>query len=487
MPKILVADDSITVRKVAERLLTEAGLEVTLAGSGEEAVSCLQRERPDFIISDVIMPDKSGYEVCRFVRAHADLSTTPVLLISGVVNEEVTRQAESCRADGVLKKPFQGTSLKDRVLELLAKRRQELAPAMTAAPAPAAPPSEPASGKVFRITEQQLETFKRASARIRELEAELAEARATPAPVVDSGPMRELESAAAAERARAARVAAELEDARARVGELERASTRLEAMERELTAARREAAALTDTRERLTAAERQVEAAQARTREVEAALAEMTRRDQAQGKIVVEHERRLAEAESRLTELAAQLAAERARTIEIAAERDAALAQAAQVAQLEERLESAERQFVEEQARTAMLRDQVAAAALSQEQARHFEEMLAAERARNSELADEVPRLEARLAEMDALLIDQRERATKLAHEFTRLRQSDARIEALERALLEEQGKSAEWTTRLSALEEATTQANARAQNVTQILAQIAALAGHPEPPAGHV
>jgi CheY-like chemotaxis protein len=131
MPKILVADDSIAVRKVAERLLIEAGLGVALAANGEEAIAYLAKDRADVIVSDVIMPDKSGYEVCAFVRNNSLLAATPVLLISGIVNDEVTKQAESCRADGVLKKPFQGTSLKDKVLELLAKQQSQ-----SAAPAP---------------------------------------------------------------------------------------------------------------------------------------------------------------------------------------------------------------------------------------------------------------------------------------------------------------------------------------------------------------
>jgi CheY-like chemotaxis protein len=143
MPKILIADDSIAVRKVAERLLTEVGLNVTLAANGEEALAFLTKERPDVVVSDVIMPDKSGYEVCAFVRGDPTLSATPVLLISGIVNDEVTRQAESCRADGVLKKPFQGTSLKDRVLELIAKRQgPTAADVMGAAHIPAATPGE---------------------------------------------------------------------------------------------------------------------------------------------------------------------------------------------------------------------------------------------------------------------------------------------------------------------------------------------------------
>jgi len=131
MPNVLIADDSIAVRKVAERLLSEAGFGVTLAANGEEALAYLAKETPDLVVSDVIMPDKSGYEVCAFVRARSGLANTPVLLISGIVNDEVTKQAESCHADGVLKKPFQGTALKDRVIELLAKRQGAAAPKAT--------------------------------------------------------------------------------------------------------------------------------------------------------------------------------------------------------------------------------------------------------------------------------------------------------------------------------------------------------------------
>jgi CheY-like chemotaxis protein len=135
MPIILVVDDSLSVRKVAERMLKEAGLEVALAANGEEALAWLSANHPDLVIADVIMPDKSGFEVCAFVRAQAGLANTPVLLISGFVDDEVTRQAEACRADGVIKKPFQGASLRERVVELLSTRKEQEAPA-AAAPAP---------------------------------------------------------------------------------------------------------------------------------------------------------------------------------------------------------------------------------------------------------------------------------------------------------------------------------------------------------------
>jgi DNA-binding response OmpR family regulator len=178
MPKVLVADDSLSVRKVIERLLTAAGLEVALAANGAEAMAGLASATPDLIIADVIMPDKTGFEVCTHVRSHATLSATPILLISGVVDEEITRQAAACHADGVIKKPFQGTSLQDRVLALLASRRPQ-----TDVPcAEAGVPSSRAitnsakvsdcsvQSKIFRIREDQLEKVREAAIWAREIE-----------------------------------------------------------------------------------------------------------------------------------------------------------------------------------------------------------------------------------------------------------------------------------------------------------------------------
>lgn len=172
MPKILIADDSIAVRKVAERLLTEAGLGVTLVANGEEALAYLAKERPDVVVSDVIMPDKSGYEVCAFVRGNPTLATTPVLLISGIVNDEVTKQAESCRADGVLKKPFQGTSLKDRVFELIAKRQEPVPGSVTAAQ-PASLPAEAPVPKAPQASNVLHDSVQVSASRLQEIEQQL--------------------------------------------------------------------------------------------------------------------------------------------------------------------------------------------------------------------------------------------------------------------------------------------------------------------------
>lgn len=122
MPTVLIVDDSLSVRKVAERMLQEAGLEVALAANGDAAIAWLSTHQPDLVIADVIMPDRSGFEICAFVKAQTYMANTPVLLFSGFVDDDVTRQAEACKADGVVKKPFQGALLCGRVMALLAAR-----------------------------------------------------------------------------------------------------------------------------------------------------------------------------------------------------------------------------------------------------------------------------------------------------------------------------------------------------------------------------
>ena len=95
MRRVLVADDSITVRTLIAHVLEARGVRVLAAQSGTEAIEQIERERPDLVISDVVMPDKSGYEICDFVRKHPRLSSTPVLLISGVLNAVIMITAVS--------------------------------------------------------------------------------------------------------------------------------------------------------------------------------------------------------------------------------------------------------------------------------------------------------------------------------------------------------------------------------------------------------
>jgi CheY-like chemotaxis protein len=132
--RVLVADDSITVRKLVEQMLEARGVQVLSAPSGKAAIEQIERERPDLVISDVVMPDKSGYDICTFVREHPELSSTPVLLISGVMNEAVREQAARVRSDDVIGKPFSASELGGKVDHLLG-----LGPAATRLPPRRAP------------------------------------------------------------------------------------------------------------------------------------------------------------------------------------------------------------------------------------------------------------------------------------------------------------------------------------------------------------
>ena len=129
MSRVLVVDDSLSVRKMVERALESKGLEVIAASSGAEAIQRLDSSLPDLIVCDVVMPDVDGYSICESVRAHPVLCHTPVLLISGIVNGAVVDRAARVRSSAVLRKPFTADDLTRKVDELLAARSD-------AAPAP---------------------------------------------------------------------------------------------------------------------------------------------------------------------------------------------------------------------------------------------------------------------------------------------------------------------------------------------------------------
>jgi len=74
---------------------------------------------PDAVITDVIMPDKDGYEVCEFIKQHEQLAKIPVILMSGVVNRTVAERATAVKADDLIRKPFQPQDLITRVKNLL--------------------------------------------------------------------------------------------------------------------------------------------------------------------------------------------------------------------------------------------------------------------------------------------------------------------------------------------------------------------------------
>ena len=101
MSKVLVVDDSLSVRKVVERALAGRQIEVVCAASGSEAIERLERDAPDVVVCDVVMPDRDGYEICDFIKRHPRLAQTPVLLMSGIVNDDEGFTGGLCAESGV--------------------------------------------------------------------------------------------------------------------------------------------------------------------------------------------------------------------------------------------------------------------------------------------------------------------------------------------------------------------------------------------------
>jgi CheY-like chemotaxis protein len=120
MPKrILLADDSITIQKVVELTFSDGDYEVTAVNNGAKAIAKLGEMRPDVILSDIIMPEKNGYEVCEFVKSHPDYRNIPVILLTGTFEPFDPDRADKAGCDAVVTKPFESQSLIHKVEELI--------------------------------------------------------------------------------------------------------------------------------------------------------------------------------------------------------------------------------------------------------------------------------------------------------------------------------------------------------------------------------
>lgn len=136
-PTVFFIDDSATMREVMKIAFRREKIGVVACHDANEALLQIEQSMPDVVITDVIMPDKDGFEVCQFIKQHPKLSKTPVVLLSGVVNREVADKAFNVKADELIRKPFQPQDLIARVKQLLAAKNP--APVAAAAPVFAIP------------------------------------------------------------------------------------------------------------------------------------------------------------------------------------------------------------------------------------------------------------------------------------------------------------------------------------------------------------
>src|SRR5258707_3333698 len=119
IPTVYFIDDSATMREVIKIAFRRENINVVACHDAVSVLAEIEVARPDIVITDVIMPDKDGYDVCQHIKTHSDLAKTPVILMSGVVNRAVAERAFAVKADELLRKPFQPQDLIARVKNLL--------------------------------------------------------------------------------------------------------------------------------------------------------------------------------------------------------------------------------------------------------------------------------------------------------------------------------------------------------------------------------
>jgi CheY-like chemotaxis protein len=158
MPKqLLVADDSLTIRKVIGMVFAVEDVSITYVDNGIDAIARARELRPDCVLADVLMPGKSGYEVCEALKADANTASIRVLLLAGNFEPFDEARARAVRADDFIVKPFESQALIDKVRALVGLPAGIPAPARSYAPGPAAPaapfapkPSAPMAGMPAR-------------------------------------------------------------------------------------------------------------------------------------------------------------------------------------------------------------------------------------------------------------------------------------------------------------------------------------------------
>jgi chemosensory pili system protein ChpA (sensor histidine kinase/response regulator) len=127
--KVMIVDDSVTVRKVTSRLMERQGWEVLTAKDGVDAVNQLQDVYPDMVLLDIEMPRMDGFEVLRTVRRDPRLARLPIIMITSRTGEKHQQQAKELGVNGFLGKPFQEAGLMSTIDEVLSVTENKANPA----------------------------------------------------------------------------------------------------------------------------------------------------------------------------------------------------------------------------------------------------------------------------------------------------------------------------------------------------------------------
>ena len=117
--RVLVCDDDPVILRLLEVNLELEGFEVLTGNNGEEGVEIAQRERPDLVILDIMMPKMDGYEACRRIKAEEETRHIPIVFLSAKAQASDIEKGKSYGVAEYLTKPFDPTDLTDLVFKLV--------------------------------------------------------------------------------------------------------------------------------------------------------------------------------------------------------------------------------------------------------------------------------------------------------------------------------------------------------------------------------
>ncbi|MDB5933672.1 MAG: hybrid sensor histidine kinase/response regulator [Massilia sp.] len=121
--EVLIVEDSPTQAERLRRLIHSAGYSVRTASNGKQALALVSERKPQLIVSDIVMPEMNGYDLCRALKADADLADIPVILVTALNDaKDIIRGIEN-GADNFIRKPYSEEYLLNRVSQVLLNQR----------------------------------------------------------------------------------------------------------------------------------------------------------------------------------------------------------------------------------------------------------------------------------------------------------------------------------------------------------------------------
>jgi len=157
MSRILLVDDSPHAQRMGERILSEEGYEVVTVSNADSALIRLDDVDPDVVLADTVMPGRTGYELCQYIKMNPRHKHVRVILTAGVLGSFDEEQVRRSEADSTLNKPFEASALIGAVMPLAEAAAQARAAAgQTEASGSAAPKAATAAPFVAVVDAEQV-------------------------------------------------------------------------------------------------------------------------------------------------------------------------------------------------------------------------------------------------------------------------------------------------------------------------------------------